>query len=252
MKRNLGYAQLRAMAKRSFMGCVVGFGLLFAAASSQAHNLWIIGDAEGKGDGAVHLYFEHWVGPGDGAYNGPIVKWGKTWVRTPGGESVPMSMEEVTVKDTKYLVGNSGKMEGAYGIDHTSLYGIYHGQLDFFHGRYIEATDVKTLADLAESPNVPVQIVPVWTEKGLLVRILYFSTPQPGATIWLVKTDGTEESFTANNKGEFLIGKIEPGTHHVVTRIIEKEPAGAFEYEAYKGVMHGSTLTLKLTKDFAK
>ena len=55
------------------------------SAPSYAHNLWIVGDADDKGVGTVHLYFEHFVGPGDGSYLGPIEKNGKTWVRTPDG-----------------------------------------------------------------------------------------------------------------------------------------------------------------------
>jgi len=43
---------------------------------------------------------------------------------------------------------------------------------------------------------------------------------------------------------------IKPGTYHMSTRVIENEPAGAFEYQAYKGIMHGSTLTIKLPVGF--
>ena len=252
MKRNKQFGKGSIRAGKFLVLAVLGVWFVLTAVDSLAHNLWIVGDADGKGKGTIHLYFEHWVGPGDGAYNAPIVKHGKTWVKTPQGEPVPVSMKEVTVKDTKFLVGNSGKVSGSYGIDHVSIYGIYHGQLDFFHGRYIKATDAKSLADLSESSNVPVQIVPALTEKGLLIRVLYFSTPQPRVNVWLVKEDGTEESFMTNQKGELFIGPVEPGTSHIVTRIIENEPAGAYEHEAYKGVMHGSTLTLKLTEDFQK
>jgi hypothetical protein len=242
--------ETKATAKRCFFAVVVFLFVLFSALTSHAHNLWIVGDANNKGDGTVHLYFEHHVGPGDGAYNGPIIERGKTWARTLEGKSVPVTMKEVAVKDTKYLVGNTGPISGPFAVDHTTLWGIYHGRLDFFHGRYVEATDAKSLAALAESPHLPVQIVPVWTKKGLLLRVMYFSNPRPKADLWLVKSDGTEQSFTADNKGEFLLGAIKPGTYHMSTRVIENEPAGAFEYQAYKGIMHGSTLTIKLPVGF--
>lgn len=244
---------LHSQAKRRIVFLlVIVFLLLFYSKSSLAHNLWILGDANHNGDGAVHLYFEHHVGPGDGAYLGPIEERGKTWLRTPAGQAAPITLEAVREKGTKYLAGNTGKTTGPYAIDHTSLYGIYHGRLDFFHGRYIEATDTKSLAALSESPDLPVQIVPVVTEKGLLVRVLYFSTPQPGAGIWILEDDGAEESFTTNHKGELLIGPVDAGTHYISTRIIEKDPAGAFEYQAYKGIMHGSTLILKLKKGIGR
>jgi len=252
MKINNRYKKSKFFAKKSFVIVIVIFGLLFYVVPLQAHNLWVLGDANKNGDGTVHLYFEHWVGPGDGAYNGPIIQRGKTWLRKPQGESIHITMKEVVEKNTKYLVGNSGIITESYAIDHTSLYGLYHGQLDFFHGRYIEVQNEKDMAVLAISPHLPVQIIPVWTEKGLLLRVMYFSVPYAKASIWVVKSDGTEENFTADNKGEFLLGPVKPGIYHVNTRILEKEPAGAFEYEAYKGVMHGSTLTLKFLVGFGE
>lgn len=222
--------------------------LLFTlwTASLHAHNLWIVGDANNKKDGTVYLYFEHHVGPGDGSYNGPIEKRGKTWVRTPQGKSVPITMKEINVEDTKYLVGNTGVISGPFAIDHTSLYGIYHGRLDFFHGRYIEATDRESLAALAESPHLPVQIVPVWRGKGLLLRVMYFSNPRPRAKLMVIKPDGTEKEIVTDSKGEVLISTDKPGKYHISALVFENEAAGAFEYEAFKGIMHGTTLTIKL------
>ena len=224
--------------------------LLFFSGNADSHNLWIVGDANNKGDGAIHLYFEHHVGPGDGAYLGPIEERGKTWLTTPEKKIVPVDLKAVHVKETKYLAGKNGNISGSYAIDHTSLYGIYHGRLDFFHGRYIDAMNSESLAALAESPKLPVQIVPIWTDEGLLLRVMYFSTPRPKADLFVLKKDGTEESLKADNRGELLLGKVKPGTYFISTRIIESEPAGAFEYEAYKGIMHVSTLTLKISERF--
>jgi hypothetical protein len=224
--------------------------LLFFSGTANSHNLWIVGDANNKGDGAIHLYFEHHVGPGDGAYLGPIEERGKTWLITPKGAPAPIALEAVKVNETKFLAGKIGNTAGSYGIDHTSLYGIYHGRLDFFHGRYIEAINAEGLSALAESPQLPVQIVPIWTDAGLLLRVMYFSTPRPRADLFILKKDGTEKGMKADNKGEYLVGKITPGTYFISTRIIESEPAGAFEYQAYKGIMHVSTLALKISEGF--
>lgn len=227
--------------------------LLLFSSSIYGHNLWLVGDANNNGDGTYHLYFEHHIGPGDGAYLGPIEKRGKTWLVKPQGEAVPMAMQMVKENDTKYLAGSSGKkVLDSYSIDHTSLYGLYHGRLDFFHGRYIEATSRESLAALSQSSNLPVQIVPVWTDAGLLLKVMYFSNPRPKASLTLFKKDGSEETVKANNKGEVLLGKVMPGTYFVSTHIIENEPAGAFENQAYKGIMHGATLTIKITEDFTE
>jgi uncharacterized surface anchored protein len=59
-----------------------------------------------------------------------------------------------------------------------------------------------------------------------------------------------EKEMQTDGKGEVLIGKLKPGTYYFSTRIVEKDPAGAFENQAYKGLMHGSTLTLKLGDNF--
>ena len=218
-----------------------------------AHNMWIIGDADGKDNGAVHLYFEHHVGPGDGTFLGPIEARGKTWLTTPQDEKgKSIILAPVKKKDIKYLAGDIGQMYGSYALDHTSLYGIYHGRLDFFHGRYIDARSTADLAALSESTHLPVRIVPVLTDKGILLKVMYFSTPHPRANIYVLKRNGEEESFQANNKGEFLLGRLKPGVHYIAVRIIENEPAGAFEYQAFKGIMHVSTLALKIQETFGE
>ncbi|WPD23348.1 MAG: hypothetical protein Q3M24_06380 [Candidatus Electrothrix aestuarii] len=223
----------------------------------QAHNLWLIGDADGKGSGLVHLYFEHHIGPGDGAYNGPIVERGKTWLRRPDKDSHPVELKEITEGETKYLTGSTGPVSGSYALDHTSLYGIYAGRLDFFHGRFIKADTKEDLEKLAESSDVPVQIIPSWTDKGLMLQIKYFALPWARTPLWMMQPeekgeDGKmkEKEMQTNSKGEVLIGKLKPGTYHFSTRIVEDDPAGAFENQAYKGLMHGSTLTLKLGSNF--
>jgi hypothetical protein len=237
---------------RTVFFLVIASLLLFYSKNAHAHNLWIVGDANNNGDGAIHLYFEHHVGPGDGAYLGPIEERGKTWLTTPDKKSVLVDMKAVHTKDTKYLAGNSGNISGSYAIDHTSLYGIYHGRLDFFHGRHIEAYGAEDLNELAETPHLPVRIVPNWTEKGLLLKVMYFNTPKPRTSVWVLKSDGTEREMTTNNKGELLIGPIIPEKYHYCTRIIENDPAGAFEYQAFKGIMHGTSLTIKFHESFFK
>jgi hypothetical protein len=223
----------------------------------QAHNLWIVGDADGKGTGQVHIYFEHHLGPGKGGYNGPIVKRGKTWLKKLAGEAQSIEIKEVTVDEGTYVAGSTGTVSGSYALDHTSLYGLYHGRLDFFHGRYIKADTKEDLEKLAESSDVPVQIIPSWTDKGLVLQIKYFALPWPRTSLWMMLPeekgeDGKmkEKEMQTDGKGEVLIGKLKPGTYYFSTRIVEKDPAGAFENQAYKGLMHGSTLTLKLGDNF--
>ncbi|MCI5226915.1 MAG: hypothetical protein D3918_09730 [Candidatus Electrothrix sp. AX2] len=224
---------------------------------SEAHNLWIVGDAKQQNKGEVHLYFEHHVGPGDGAYLGPIEKRGKTWLKRPDKERQSVELQEVTEGETKYLAGSTGTVSGSYALDHTSLYGLYHGRLDFFHGRYIKADTKEDLEKLAESSDIPVQIIPSWTDKGLMLQIKYFALPWPRTSLWMMQPEEKDEKgkmkekeMQTNNKGEILIGKLKPGTHYFSTRLIENDPAGAFENQAYKGLMHGSTLILKLGNGF--
>lgn len=247
MRKQGGYATGKGM----LMLAVVLFYALLAVLPVQAHNLWLIGDADGKDSGLVHLYFEHHIGPGDGAYNGPIVERGKTWLRRPDKEDQPVELKEVTEGETKYLAGSTGPVSGSYALDHTSLYGIYAGRLDFFHGRYIKADAKEDIEKLAESPYVPVQLVPSWTDKGLVLQLRYFSTPWAKTPLWIMQPGKKEEKeLQTDVKGEVLIGKLEPGIYYFNTRIVEDQPAGAFENQAYKGLMHGSTLTLKLGSVF--
>ena len=223
------------------------FLLVVFISPSYAHNLWIVGDADNKGVGTVHLYFEHHVGPGDGSYLGPIEKNGKTWVRRPDGKPELITLKMVTQGETKHLAGSSGDVKsGPYAIDHTNLYGIYHGRLDFFHGRYIEVKDRKSLEALAESPHLAVQIVPELKDDGLLLKVMYFSVPQPKAKMAVIGPDGVEQKFTANNKGELFVKTDKPGRYHISALVFENQAAGAFERQPFKGIMHGTTLSIKM------
>jgi hypothetical protein len=221
--------------------------ILVFTAPSYAHNLWIVGNADNKGAGMVYLFFSHSVGPSDGSYLGPIEKNGKTLVRRPDSKPVPIDLKMVTEGKTKYLAGNSGDIKSApYAIDHTNLYGIYHGRLDFFHGRYIEATDKKSLEALAESPDLAVQIVPELQDDGLLLTVLYFSVPQPKIKMGVIGPDGVEQKYTANNKGELFIKTDKPGRYHIWALVFENQAAGAYERQPFKGIMHGTTLSIKM------
>ena len=222
--------------------------VLFSSTALFAHNLWVVGDAKKNGDGSVHLYFEHHVGPGDGGFIGPILKNGKTWLNIPDSSARLIELNEITEDSLKYLGGSTGKIKPPFSIDHKSLYGIYHGRLDFFYGRYIQVTQMKELSEFAESPHLPFQIVPEWKQGKLSLRVKLFSNPYPRAKVYLLSPDGTEKEFIANSKGELVIpGKI-AGTYHFASYAFEHDAAGVFNTDAFKGIMYGSTLTLQLPK----
>ncbi len=220
--------------------------------SLYAHNLWIIGDANNNGDGTIHLYFAHQVGPSNGEYLGPIVERGKTWYQAMHADPVRIELNEITENGLKYLKGNTGETKPSFSIDHNSLYGIYHGRLDFFYGRYIQVNKVEDFSAFAESPHLPFQIVPVWTEKGLLLRVMFFSNPYPRAEVYLLSPDGSEEKFKTNQRGEVLIPVKKTGNYHFSAFVYEHDAAGVFEYEAFKGIMYGSTLTINLPTSLIK
>ena len=217
-----------------------------------AHNLWIIGDTDKNGDGTVHLYFAHHVGPSDGNYLEPIAKRGKTWLQTINVEPNQIKLNEATENGLKYLKGNIGEIQAPFALDHSSLYGIYHGRLDFFYGRYIQVNKAEELSGLAESHHLPFQIVPVGIEKGLLLRVMFFSNPYPRSEVILLASDGTEKKFNTNQKGEVIIPINKSGTYHFCAYAFEHDAAGVFEYEAFKGIMYGSTLTINFSNDAKK
>jgi hypothetical protein len=68
----------------------------------------------------------------------------------------------------------------------------------------------------------------------------------------MVTPDGAEEEFETNNKGEVLIPAKKRGNYHFSAYAFENDAAGAFEYEAYKGIMYGTTLSIKFSTDFMK
>ena len=216
--------------------------------SATAHNLWVVANPEGTAKGTVHMYFEHHVGPGDGTYNDPILQRGETWLRAPDGGSEAVAMKEVAQGGLKYFKGGIDAASASYAVDHTSLFGIYKGQLDFFHGSCLVIEDPGDLAALADSPHLPVRIVPQWEEGGLLLRIMYFQTPSPDATLVVFDKTSGEQKFIADAKGEVHLPIDAPGRYHMAAWVFEHDAAGAFENEAYKGLMHGTTLTIDIKK----
>jgi hypothetical protein len=221
---------------------------LLGTSPAIAHNLWVVGNPDGKDEGMVHMYFEHHVGPGDGTYNEPITARGETWLRRGDGTSETLNMEEISQGGDKYFAGRIPGVSGSYAIDHTSLFGIYKGQLDFFHGAYLAVEDPGDLAGLADSLDLAVRIVPEWNEDGVLLRLMYFETPKPRADLVVFHGDGKEEKFKTNNKGEVALKVDAPGRYHVAAWVFEHDAAGAFENKAYKGLMHGTTLTLDIER----
>nr|NJM04818.1 hypothetical protein [Desulfobacula sp.] len=152
--------------QNGFVALITTLLIIFYTTNAHAHNLWIIGNADNNEAGSVHLYFEHHVGPGDGAYLGPIEKHGKTWIGISKDNWTPLTMKKIIEKDKKYLAGNAGKTEGSFSIDHTSIYGIYHGRLDFFHGRYIQATDAKNCLNLPNRLTCRYKLCPNGQNRG--------------------------------------------------------------------------------------
>jgi|GEM_PF-2436644 len=225
--------------------CLFFMILFFSISPVSAHNLWIVGDASKNGGNDVHLYFEHFVGPGDGAYLGPVQSRGKTWILTPDGKTESVDLAMVKKGDTQYLEGKAGDPDHGYALNHTSLYGIYHGRLDFFHGKYIDAVDSKNLVNLSKSCDIPFQIIPTLKDGGLLLQVIYFSTPLPRTKISMVKNNGKEEVLKTNNKGEVFFSPKKQGRYHFSALAFENEAAGVFENKAYKGIMHGTTLIIK-------
>ena len=81
----------------AFRFATVVFAGLALTSNVWAHYLWVTIDGKSGDHGTTNVYFEGGAGPGDGRYNDPFVKRGKTWIQTPDSDKPT----EIKMADTK-------------------------------------------------------------------------------------------------------------------------------------------------------
>lgn len=213
--------------------------------SAWAHNLFVLTEP-GPGDQVtVNVIFEHAPKPGGGGYNQPLLDRGETWVRAEASEETAnLELTEVARKGKKFLQTQVAS-GGPRAIVHSCPWGIYHGRLDYFHGKYLEIETAEQLQSLGKEPQLPLDLIPSPRADGIVLTVRFQGEPVVNGTVWVWGPDGKSKKKTTDAAGEVAFEDLVPGTYSFATVHILNQPTGKFQGESYRGIMHGTTCTLK-------
>ena len=129
--------------KNSRVSILVVILMLATGVVARGHNLWVTADGS-----RVQIVFEHSPNPGKGTYNATILRNGKTWARgIESGKVSPVAIEEIGEPGSLSLAGST-VVKGPRAIEHSCLFGIYRGRLDYFYGKFLDVAGAEQLETL--------------------------------------------------------------------------------------------------------
>ncbi len=222
------------------------FVLAFAACNmAHGHNLFVLVKPQSNGPDRVEVIFEHSPRPGKGNYNKPLLDRGKTWIKKPNEEKkISLILKEVTKQGKKFLQTETNT-KGPRLIVHSCKWGIYNGRLDYFHGKYLDVSSSEDAKTLANASKLPLDIVPTIQSGALTLKVLFKGKPLANTRIWIWSPTGKEMRKTTDEKGVVSLSKLQPGTWSFATVHTLKNLTGKFEGQSYRGVMHGTSFSLR-------
>ncbi len=214
--------------------------------TAQAHNLFVLIEPQIEGPDLVDVIFEHFPYPGEGTYNQPHLDRGRTWVQALGAQKkITLELAEQTRLGKKFLQTKTDS-QGPRAIVHSCKWGVYKGRLDYFHGKYLDVTSKDEAAKLARTPELPLDLVPSFEGDTLKITVQFNEKPlaKTRVSVWL--PGGKETKQTTDEAGAITVSAPKNGTWSFSAVHTLTGPAGEFNGESYKGVMHGTTVSLKL------
>ena len=78
------------------------------------------------------------------------------------------------------------------------------------------------------------------------VAVIKDGQPVTGGKIWVWSPDGKESQHPTDDRGRFRIEKPLDGTYSFAALHTDPKPTGDFQGDAYEGIMHGTTVSLRL------
>jgi hypothetical protein len=210
-----------------------------------AHNLFVMVEHQSAGPDSIDVIFEHSPYPGKGTYNKPLLDRGNTWIQRLNEEKeISLSLKEVTRLGKKFLQTETNT-ESPRAVVHSCKWGVYKGRLDYFYGKYLDVSSVEQLSHLARTPKLPLDISPAIESGEVTITVLFQDKPLVKTVVWIWTPDGKERKQTTDAAGTITLRNLVPGTYSFATIHVLENPAGEFEGEPYKGVMHGTTCSFR-------
>lgn len=155
----------------------------------------------------------------------------------------PVSLSEVREAGARLLEGST-QTTGARVIEHSCLFGIYRGRLDFFYGKYLDIETSGQLEALGRAPEFLLDIVPRLNQMMLKLNVLWKGESLQSYRFGVVTPAEQEISLQADREGIVTFRPTEPGIYGFWVIRLDDGVAGEYQGEQYSGTMHGSTLSL--------
>jgi len=227
--------------------------LAIAVSTSSAHYLWVSVDGKSAAKGTVNVYFEDGAAPGNGEYLEPVIKNGKTWIRTlanPKPTLIPM-------KDTR-----QGKLrwltapltEGApRSIDSYGKFGVYrYGKTDVllhYYARFLQVDSHEELHELSRAKHLNLDIVPHDHADEMELTVLWRGKPATDRIVHVRGPKGLAANPKTDKKGRVRFTITDAGKYVFRTNV-EESATGNDGGKDYVLIRHHATMlmTLPLSK----
>ena len=232
----------------------IGTVVLLATSPAWAHYVWVtIDDKEGK-HGTANIYFEGGPGPGTGEHLDPFVKRGKTWIRKPDGEAIPLKAQDFKRKtkggEQRWLKA-ALPQSGPRSIDMYGKWGVYaYGKTNVllhYYGRGIQSSNDAELSKLSRAKHMNFEIAPSPTEDGLEIQILWKGEPVEKAPVRIRGPKGFTKQLTTSKEGTVKLSKdlIAKGRYTFYSKK-DFQQNGTDDGKDYSIIRHQATLVLNM------
>ncbi|QDU04461.1 Nickel uptake substrate-specific transmembrane region [Gimesia chilikensis] len=230
---------------RILMMCILAISIANGG-RAEAHNLFVLIEPQAEGPDLVDIIFEHFPYPGKGTYNQPHLDRGKTWVQPLGSnEKISLNLKEQTRLGKKFLQAKTDT-KGPRAIIHTCKWGVYKGRLDYFNGKYLNVSSKEEVADLAKTSELKLDLVPSFDGETVKITVLFNDKPLANTRVTIWAPGSKETNNMTDSNGVITVTKPKSGTWSFSAVHTQKHLSGEFNGESYQGVMHGTTVSLKL------
>ena len=221
-------------------------GSLFFANVASAHYLWVVVDGKNQ----ANIYFEGGPAPGDGHYLDPVIKRGKTWVRTGGSKAKLIKTVEVKQPKKRWLRGTvTGDTPRS--VDSNFTFGTYNYNkvptLLHYYARHLTLKKRNELESIAKAPHLEFCIVPRVDGDKIVARVLFKGKPAKKVQL-KVYGGGLKINSKTDDQGELIFEPKKPGMLRLHAYLIFKGKSGEFDGNKYKDVRHHSTLLVRMPK----
>lgn len=217
----------------------------FLPAAAYGHYLWVTVTKD-----TAEVVFEESPRKGDGHYLGPLVKRGRTWLRTTAQpEPAPLKMSDTREGELRWLSAALPKTDApSRAVESTGKWGVYrYGSRDillYYYAKFLQVTRHEDLHELGRAEQLRLDIVPHDEPDGVQFKVLFDGKPQADRPVSVRGPQGFRKQLKTDKRGRVQFTPPESGRYTIHSSVELPEEAGEFEGKPYQSVRHHATLTL--------